>query len=421
MKLKAYQEYVIVALVILLFFGVWFEAIRAVPSPASTSTSSAGIRVATYDTNVPPDYVSSYATLRQLLVGFNQTLSSAAPVQKHQVTFGAELLAANANRGQTLLSPEAMQGVIANLNALQTIGLSGVTVAVSYPVYTPSFPNYTSYVNFYKRVAEQVHLKGMKLDVEAGVVFANTPFSAVQVNYTGLTYDSYVSAKKQMVQAIINDLHPDYLNLGTEPDTEYMLLHFSQFLTPDGYYGYVSTVLQGLNKSNTKVGAGIGTWDSISYVQKYVTDPRIDVITMHVYPVYGSNFKTMTQVGDLAKQYGKRIVIDEAWMTKSVTPESSSVAADANIFKRDVFGFWAPLDQMFLRVLVRFAQTYVVDYISPFWSQYFFAYLNYSPSNANLSFSQLATMVNQQAAQNIVGNVVTPTGFNYGKLIKQSG
>jgi membrane-bound metal-dependent hydrolase YbcI (DUF457 family) len=40
---------------------------------------------------------------------------------------------------------------------------------------------------------------------------------------------------------------------------------FPSFATPDGYCSYVSSVLDGLNKSGTKIGAGIGALDPISY------------------------------------------------------------------------------------------------------------------------------------------------------------
>lgn len=379
------------------------------------------------DETVPSEYRSMYSSLKQTLDSWDKNLSSVEPVQKHQITFAAELLTANANRGTALLTPQAMQGVIANLNGLQSLGVTGVTVAVSYPLYTPGFPNYNEYVSFYKAVASEVHSRGLTLDVETGPIFTDTPFSELDVNYSGLTFDSYVASKRQMVQAIINDMHPDYVNLGTEPDTEYLLMNIPQFLSPDGYYYYVSSVLDGLNKQGTKIGAGIGAWDSflqryvtdpVAYVQRYMTDSRIDVITMHVYPIYGNDFNTMTRVVQLAEQHGKRIVIDEAWCSKSITPESSSIASDANIFRRDVYGFWAPVDEQFLKELVKFSNVYNVCYLSPFWSWYLFGYLNYSSSTTNLSYNELSDMVDSAAVQNMTNSTVSPTGHYYSQLIE---
>ncbi len=387
---------------------------------ASSQSSVLPPNVVFYDQTIPQEYQSMYVSLKDTLDRIDENLTLTSQTNRHNITFAAELLTANANRGTALLAPQTIQGVIANLNALQSLGVQGVTVAVSYPLYTPSFPDYAQYVSFYKSVAEQVRSRGMKLNVKAGPIFSGTPFSSVNAGYAGLTFDTYVAAKKQMIQAIINDLHPDYLNLGTEPDVEYQLTNLTQLLTPDGYYSYVSNILNGLNKSQTKIGVGIGTWNSIAYVQKYVTDPQIDTITLHVYPVYGNNFNTMVQVGQLASQHGKKIVLDEAWCSKSVKPEGGSVAASSDIFRRDSFGFWVPIDQQFLKVIVKFSQVYSVDYVSPFWSWFFFGYINYSGQNANLSYSDTVNLSNIAALQNLQNDLMSPTGYYYSQLIREN-
>ena len=395
---------------------------RVASGPTSSQTSSIpGLTMGSYDQSVPNSYQSDYATLHGLLDSFDQNLSASDDGQRHKVTFAAELLTANSGAGTSLLSPTAIDGVTVNLNALQAIGVTGVTVAIQYPISSPSFPNFTKYQSFYEQVAQLVHQRGMTMDVEAGVVFAGTTFTKLPVSYAGLTFDQYVAQKHQMVQGIIDDLHPDYVNLGSEPDTEYMLLHFQQLQTPDGYGSYLSGVLGGLDKGSTKVGAGTGAWDPIGYAQEEVTIPGLDIITLHVYPLYGSNFNTMVQVGELARQYNKSIVLDEAWDTKSVAPEGGGFASDSSIFARDVYGFWSPIDQEFRKEVVRYAEIYPVAYVSPFWEEYFFAYLNYSSSDPGLSYDQASTMVNQRAAQDMVNMTVTPTGYYYGQLIREYG
>jgi len=64
-----------------------------------------------------------------------------------------------------------------------------------------------------------------------------------------------------------------------------------------------------------------------------------------------------------------------------------------------------------------FAHTYNVAYMSPFEGSYFFAYLNYNASTANLSYTQAMQMANQAASQNIVSNTISPLGCYYEHLI----
>lgn len=103
--------------------------------------------------------------------------------------FGAELLPANANRGPDLLKPESIEGVKIYLDRLKELGIQGVTIAINYPLYLQGFNRYHEYVEFYKQVAEEVRTRGMKLDVEAGVIFSGTHFSNLTLNYSELTFE----------------------------------------------------------------------------------------------------------------------------------------------------------------------------------------------------------------------------------------
>lgn len=66
-----------------------------------------------------------------------------------------------------------------------------------------------------------------------------------------------------------------------------------------------------------------------------------------------------------------------------------------------MFSFCSPLDQKFLASIVKSAGLKNIEYISPFWTTYFFGYLDYNPNIAHLSCNQLSAMVNKVAA-NIV-------------------
>jgi hypothetical protein len=142
--------------------------------------------------------------------------------------------------------------VILYLDRLRELGARGVTIPFAYPLYTPDFPGYEGYVTFYKEEAREVRKRGMKLDVETGVIFANTSFSEMSFSYRGLTFEKYKREKRQMVAAIIRDIAPDYLNLGAEPDTAAILTGMREYNDPEAFAGYVNFVLDGLDRGRKK-------------------------------------------------------------------------------------------------------------------------------------------------------------------------
>ena len=357
-----------------------------------------------------------YSRLKTDLDNFNSYLDSVGSSRGSAVAFGAELLPANANRGEQLLRPDTMNGVKAYLDRLKEMGLKGVTIAVKYPVYTPSFPRYEEYRSFFKQVSDEVHKRGMVLDVETGFAFAGTAFSTLNISYSGLTFNRYEVEQRTMVTSLIEDLKPEYLNLGAEPDTEYKLSGLKEFANPDRYMEYVNFILAGLDKGSTAMGAGIGSWGDMAYIDS-LANTRLDFLDIHVYPATEKYLKSILTIADIAKSHGKRVCLDEAWLYKVDTVVSTDIAANEEIFKRDAYSFWAPLDQEFLSVIVKVANMKGIEYVSPFWSQLFFSYIDYNGEIGKLSYAETAQRLNQQASKNIVEDKFSPTGEYYRKLI----
>ena len=364
---------------------------------------------------VPPEYQQLYLTLKSSLEDFNATLTSMGPATGSPI-FGAELLPANGNRGAALLSPNTMQAVTLYLDRLKELGVGGVTFPVGFPLYTPSFPDYSAYVQFYKQVVQEVRKRGMAVEIESSVLFANSAFSPIIFDYSKLTFQQFELQRKEMVSALIQDLQPDYLDLGAEPDTQYKLTGFTEFNSPESYTAYVNYILDGLNRGNTKLGAGSGTWVGDAYVQSLAMNTSLDFIALHVYPVIGPTLQRLLTFSNIAKQYGKRIVLDEAWLYKLGTLQAQSIASNTDVFRIDAFSFWAPLDQEFLSAIVNAARLEGIDYISPFWTMQLFGYVDYTSNTAALSYQDLATALVRVASQNILNNQFSSTGTFYGQL-----
>ena len=362
-----------------------------------------------------------YTTLDQILNEFGQNLDSTAPVATHQTIYATELLPADSNIGPKLLSQQTLQSVTEFLDAIQKLGVQGVTIDISYPILTPSFPNYDQYLGFYQKVVEQVRQRGMKIDIESEtpLLVGYPGLSVGPVSYANLSYGTYVTQDREMIQTIINDLHPDYINIGTETDTLQALLHYPEISTPQGWGSYISSILTGLNKGTTKIDVGIGSWDPISYLHSTLNNTAIDAIDVHIYPVYGNYLSVLTQIGELSRQYNKPIVIDEMWLHKSVMNEGLGFTTDAKISARNMYAFWIPLDEKFLEVMTKYAQVYDVNFISPFEGTIFFAYLNYTSTTANVPYAQARQVMGQAAGQNIAEGIVSPLGCYYQGLIRE--
>ncbi|MBO3832242.1 MAG: hypothetical protein FGF51_02495 [Candidatus Brockarchaeota archaeon] len=367
--------------------------------------------------NVPREYRELYSRLKASLDDYERHLDSKNVNAAHRIIFGAELLPANANRGPDLLNPGSIEGVKTYLDRLKELGVQGVTVAINYPLYLQGFDRYQEYVEFYRQVAEEVRARGMKLDVEAGVVFSGTPFSKLRLNYSGLTFEDYKVKKRQMIINILTSLRPDYLTIGAEPDTESGLLGLSELKNPEKYVELVNYVLNGLEKGATKIGAGIGNWGNIEYVKRFCNETSLDFIVIHVYPVFGKLLYNIDAVSEIARRHSKKIMVNEAWLYKVDRPVPN-VAATAEVFRLDAYSFWAPLDQQFLAVLVKSAKVNEIEYVSPFWSTYFFAYVDYNWNTARLSYGELSEMVNREAVKNIMAGKFSSTGEYYRKLVK---
>jgi hypothetical protein len=338
--------------------------------------------------------------------------------------FATELLPANGNRGPALFYPNNLASVATNLNALQSMGVQGVTIAIGYPLLDPTFPNSAQYVNYFKQVVSMVHARGMKVLIESQILFANTPYSPLTYDWSSLPYSQFVVNHIAQDQLIINQIRPDYLEIGVEADTEAYLSGYSQLNTPSGWTGYIEQLLSSLNKGNTKLVAGAGTWLGVSFLTGFAKDPRLDMISTHVYPIYGNNLQTLLQIGKVAQQNNKRLVIDEAWEEKVLQPATGHAGTGIggpSITQQDVFAFWSPIDSDFLKLMARFSETYPVDFFSPFDEEYFFAYLNWTPSLDVHGYFQLRAQLDPMVTQNMASNTLTPTGTAYSQLAQGAG
>jgi hypothetical protein len=369
---------------------------------------------------IPDKYRGMYEQYKSGLERYNTYLERNGKEAGGAICFGAELLAANSNRGEDLLQPRALKSVELTLQRFKELGIQGATIAIGYPILTDSFPHSLEYLAFYKKVSEMVRANNMKLCVKLHVLFAGTVYSSLRVDFTSLTLQKLMEAKKMMAERAISELAPDYLTLGGEPDTEAKLTGLKDIEDPAGYADMVRFILKDLKKDNTLVGVGQGTWVTPDFAKAFArTD--VDFINIHVYPFGKKVLEVLNQICDAARKGNKRLIMDECWLYKVAPGEGLGVAASANIYRRDSYSFWEPIDSLFLVAMARIARQNRIEYVSPFWSHCFFASMAYDSSDEQRTYAEANRKFVQAVSANMISGTFTPLGRSYSELIRTYG
>jgi hypothetical protein len=368
--------------------------------------------------SVPSSYQRLYDELGAKLAVFEKQIPSPEAKNPGTTVFSIELTAANANRGETLLTPRARQGVSVNLDAFQALGVTGVTIATSFPVLAADFPHSAEYLAFYKSVADEVRRRGLKLQLKTGAAFVDPVFghSPAAAYFKKLTPESYITAKRAMIETILRELKPDYLSVDNEPDTTQKNTGLDY--SPANYIRYVNAMTKGLERGKTKIAAGAGTWSPLVYFERLARETDVDCIDLHIYPI-SRDFLTgrLAEAGALAKKYHKSLIVGEAWLYKVREEELGRVDFSyPTIYGRDIFSFWAPLDVRFIGDVGRWSQAQGAELVSFFWAQYLFGYVTYEPALDGTKPAELQALATRNAVPHILAKEFSPSGLAVQKL-----
>lgn len=389
----------------------------------------------------PSTFSATCSQLQSILDSFNTTVNSQWNGAKSPVAFGTDLTAANANRGlQTLLASSTLGGVQLQLDGLAKVGLQAVTVGVSFPIlYQPFYQynndpqDYAKVLSFYQSVMTEIRKRGMKAVIETSVMFPqNATDLPLKAYYATLSASQVTAGRAQVAQIIAQMLQPDWLNLGSEPDTQAALLGLSTEYTPQQYAAEISTIVTQLRNAGISakplIGAGVGTWESSAgaFIQALVAT-GVDYIDLHIYTVNLGFLSAAIQYFDMARAAGKAVALSEAWMRKLSDADLQGksnfgiidVLSSNTTTSYDTFSFWAPLDSEFIGALVKLAYWKNLYYMSPFEIQFLFAYLDYSQVG-NLSTDQILAQETTAATAALRQGTLSVTGQSYAAAIKPS-
>lgn len=395
---------------------------------------------------IPLEYSKLYYYLKSKLEEFDDYLDRLGnrydqePRRENKdLILGVNLGSANAHLGETLLTRENRIGNIILLDRFQDMGIEGVSIHINYPILLPNFPRNQEYLDYYKWLFQEIRRRGMVIVAKTGPMFRGDAFTKAGLNisawYDSLTsWEQYFWGRRYMIQLIVNELRPDYLVVVGEVDTEEAVVNLpppagyeypkgfeGRYLNPEVYEKFLRYILKDLDKGSTLIAAGIGTWDSPEYIKRFVKIPEIDCIELHIYPITFDYLIKAVTLAQIARANGKRVINSESWLYKANEEEVKTQGATwAEVFSRDVFDFWIPLDKKFHQIYVKLAKYCGYEYISPFWMNYYFAYLDYEKYWYK-SLEELLTLAKKKAAGVILSQrELTPTGKEYQRLIVEN-
>ena len=335
---------------------------------------------------VPAGYNDLMDELSARMESFDYTVHARWNGTRYPVAYAAELSSATTHRGRDLLNVSNYWGVLLELDALAGLGLRAVALSVSFPVLDPNFTTdpgeYQGYVDFYRQLVGDIHARGMQVIIDSSELFPEYTSLPVQGYYDNLTYAEYLQGRFETLRTIARDIQPDWLGMGSEPDTEAMLTG-QPVDTPVAWAAqmeYFVTALGVEGLTAVPLGGGIGTWDPayVDYTTRLARDTNLSWIDVHVYPINYDLLERVLTIVDIARAWGKDVGMTEAWLYKARDAELSLGVTYGAIFSRDAYSFFAPLDARFFRMMVNLSHLVRFDFQSFFWEKYFFAYLDYN-------------------------------------------
>jgi hypothetical protein len=328
----------------------------------------------------------------------------------------------------SLSDTQRWQDLLATLDAYKAMGMNAVLVQIVAP--DLALGDTDALLNFYRRLAAEIRHRHMTLYIEH---FVNNPFkpNGPQPASSFRKYENtpelkddpegraaFLKILEQEVTPIYREIKPDYLSILTEPEVAiHQGLHLT-FSTNElaNWVGEVSTRLKASGSSPaTLLGAGGVTVEPQDFFLQIAKQPSLDYLDMHLYIVKMKGEDQITKLTALIHKVREarpdmKVTLGEAWLFKQT--KEGPKATLPEIFSRDNFSFWSPLDVEFLKLLIGMAQKEKIPVVVPYFSQYLFTYYNFGDSeSANLPQWPACVRVSwNRAVKSIHNHQLSPTG-----------
>jgi len=338
----------------------------------------------------------------------------------------APLTAADGRQGRALLESGVMDAALVMLDALQDLGVAGVKVDIPYPLLVPDQPRAAEFLGFYSRLAREIRRRGLSLYVHM------TPVSrALAVARRGedrsAALDRLAQAARTQAETVLAELKPDLLGLVNEPTNAAEDTGLQDLATAEGLTRFLGTVTGNLAHNGTRLAAGLGSWEAPELAAALVAAPGVEFLDIHVGALRFRQFDCLTQAdeyAELARLLGKPAALGEVWLYKASPFELfprrlGAPGTGQDVFRRDVYGFWSPLDAAFLRLMARLAQARGLEFICPSQPRYLFAYLEYEPHLERTAYPALMRLADRAAFEAMRRDHLSDTGRAFREVIRK--
>lgn len=373
-----------------------------------------GVPVDPVPANVPESYRALYAELESDLSLLNPLFQNLWDAKTAATAFGVELPAAVGHRAGRP-GAEALPSAALTLDRLQALGVKIVCLNIPYPVLARDFPQTPAYRDFYRGLAGEIRRRGFLLVVGIGVMPREPEESTLPKGATGLNRARFNTGLREMAEAVIADLSPDFLTVLCEPEAVAQTtgLPFS----PSEYAATVRYVVQGLDAGAVKLGAGSGTWIALDYLKALGAILELHYLDLHIRPVrYGFAAERVAQAADVARSRGKKISIGAAWLQKESSREFGRLGR-SEALAREVYSFWQPLDRRFVETVVGIAHDIEAEFCVFSRAELLFAVIEHTEDAGRLPPAQLLQRMEARAAARIAAGALTPVGERLRDLI----
>ncbi len=365
---------------------------------------------------VPEPFQMAYRELDAEFLRQLPMISLPSGPKADRTAFGAELPAAGGQRAEALLNEGVWETGAITLDRLKSLGVRCVALSLHYPVLTRDHPRTSEYRSFYRRLADEIRRRGLAIVVAMGSPPRDPGLGRTGAELRGISRERFNAGLREMAEAILSDIRPDYLTLLSEPDTQ--TRNTGLAFSPSEFAATVKHVARGLDRAGARVGAGAGTWAAQDYFKALAALPELDYLDLHIGPIqYGFAAERVLKAAEAARSSGKRIAIGAAWLYKAWGRETSRIAP-VEAASRDVFSFWQPLDGRFIELVVDLAQRIDSEFCSFSGTNHFYAYLDYNAETRRLEPGELIRLSDRVAEENIRKGTLSPTGEKLRQTIK---
>jgi RNA polymerase sigma factor (sigma-70 family) len=406
------------------------------PTMGQSQTTPLAGKPAQADAAIPDQFRPLYRELEE-------SLRQARQIYPYQKGNARPLVTANLLLASSTCHVPDLQDwkdLLATLDAFQAMNINAVHVLIMAPDLLET--NATALVDFYQRLASEIHSRNMKFYVEHFVyppASAHVPKEMQDLlskhALKGLHDDpqgrkDFLNMMEKEISLVYRDIKPDYLSIVTEPETLLRWTHLS--LSADdlaNWVGEVTTRLKSTGASpNTLLGAGALTWESEDFDLKFAQQANLDYIDIHLYALKLKNEDQLARLSTLVQKIRQqrpnmRIAIGEAWLLKTTGASEPSPPVYRTAFFQNNFSFWSPLDQQFLSLLMGVAQKENISIVVPFFSQFYFT--NYTFGDAESSklppwpLSDVTSW--DKALEPIRNHQLSPTGKAMSEMLDDGG